>query len=200
MRVKICGITTPEDARLVSEAGADAIGLNFVPSSKRFITPSWAERIIQAMSVFTMRVGIFQDHPLGEVRNIAGKLRLDAVQLHGDEDADYARVLLPEFRVIKALSFSPELSLEYLRNFPANAILLDGLKPGSGEQFDWQAAAFLKACPNLILAGGLNPDNVSEGIQALRPYAVDVSSGVESSPGHKDARKVQRFLERARSA
>jgi phosphoribosylanthranilate isomerase len=198
MRVKICGITRVEDALCAERAGADAVGLNFVKSSKRYISLEQAQVISQSLGPFLARVGIFLNHDLAEVQEVARVLRLSAVQLHGSEDEAFAETLRSNYTVIKVVSFKPDLSLEALGAFPADAIMLDGLKPGSGEQFDWSEAAFLRGFPKLILAGGLNPDNVAAGIRALRPYAVDVASGVEKAAGLKDADKVNAFISRAK--
>ncbi len=193
MRVKICGITRPEDALLAEKAGADAIGLIFA-SSKRRVSLAQAARILGAAGSFITRVGVFRDQPLAQVRELARILRLDAVQLHGAEDEAYALALRDEVRVIKAVSFSPLLTREGLLGFPADAILLDGSSPGSGEPFDWRWAKGLRGLPRLILAGGLTPETVEQGIRALEPYGVDVASGVEAAPGVKDAEKVRRFV------
>lgn len=198
MRVKICGITRPEDAVFVEEAGADAIGLNFAPHSKRCVTLSQARDISSAIGPLMQRVGIFVNQPLSEVRGIAKTLRLSAIQLHGDESAEYAAELRQHYPVIKAVSFSPTLTAESLSDFPADAFLLDGLKPGSGEVFAWEAAKGLSRLPNLILAGGLTPDNVALAVHTLHPYAVDVASGVEQEPGIKDSSKVKAFIQNAR--
>ena len=200
MRVKICGITNLEDALAAEKAGADALGFNFVSTSKRLVSVDTVLTIGKALGVFTWRVGIFRNQNLGEVKEIAETLSLSAVQLHGDEDETYAAELRQSFPVIKAVSFTPELSLKYLEGFPADAILLDGLKPGSGEAFDWEAASFLKGFPRLMLAGGLTPDTVAASIRALHPYAVDVASGVEASAGIKDATKMKIFIQNAHQA
>jgi phosphoribosylanthranilate isomerase len=197
MRVKICGVTRPEDAVAVERAGADAIGLNFVESSKRRLTLEQALAIVQGLGPFILKVGVFVNHPLHELEEIAEVLRLDAVQLHGQEDAIYAKSLSKNYRVIKAVSFKNQ-SPKDLLDFPADAMMLDGLKPGSGERFDWSIAKSFKGFPNLILAGGLNASNVRAGIEALEPYAVDTASGVESSPGIKDHAFVSDFLRAAK--
>ncbi len=200
MRVKICGITRPEDALCAEQAGADAIGLIFAGQSKRLVTLKQAAAISAAVGPLLTRVGVFVDAPLDFVLEAVAKLKLHAVQLHGQEDAAYARQLSPRVNVIKAVSFRPNLEVAVLKCFPAEAILLDGLKPGSGESFDWTQAASFKNFPRLILAGGLNPVNVAAGIAALKPYAVDVSSGVESSPGIKDSGKIQDFVRAVKQA
>ena len=200
VRVKICGITRPEDALTAEAAGADAVGLIFAPHSKRRVTPQQARTICSRLGPFITTVGVFVNAPLEEVLEIATKLRLGAVQLHGDESPDYAEALRRHVRVIEAVSFTPELAPETLSTFPADAILLDGLVPGSGAAFAWDAAAKLKGWPRLILAGGLTPQNVEAGVRALSPYAVDVASGVESTVGIKDAEKIQDFVRRAKDA
>ncbi len=196
--VKICGITRPEDAVAVEKAGADAIGLNFAEGSKRKITLEQALKISQSVGPFISRVGIFVNHPLHELEEIAQTLRLDTVQLNGQEDAIYAKSLAKNYRIIKAVSFQNQ-SPKDLLDFPADAILLDGLKPGSGETFDWSVAKSFKGFPNLILAGGLTPSNVRAGIEALEPYAVDTASGVETSPGVKNHVLVGDFVRAAKS-
>lgn len=198
MYVKICGITRLQDALAAQQAGVDAIGLNFAEHSKRRITLEQAHAISQQVGIFTATVGIFVNQPLDWVREIARELRLSAIQLHGEEDADYARALHKDFKIIKAVSFQENLRPETFLDYPADALLLDGLKPGSGETFDWSVASAWKGHPGLILAGGLNPQNVHLGIIALAPYAVDTASGVESSPGIKDHRKIQDFVRAAR--
>ena len=200
MRVKICGITRPEDAELAESAGADAIGLVFAPNSKRLITLERAAAIAERVGPLITRVGVFVDAPLEQVLAAVHHLRLGAVQLHGSEDSVYAAAVRKETRVIRAVSFRPGLPLEGLVHFPADALLVDGLRPGSGETFDWSQASSLTGAPHLILAGGLAPENVAAGIRALRPYAVDVASGVEASPGIKDPEKVAAFVRNARAA
>jgi phosphoribosylanthranilate isomerase len=197
VRVKICGITRPEDAVAAEQAGVDAIGLNFVEGSKRRVTLEQALTISLSVGPFISRVGIFVNQPLHELEEIAQTLRLDAVQLHGQEDAIYAKSLSKNYRIIKAVSFHNQ-SPKDLLDFPADAILLDGLRPGSGETFDWSVAAAFKGFPNLILAGGLDAKNVRAGIEALEPYAVDTASGVESSPGIKNPVQIQNFVRAAK--
>lgn len=199
MRVKICGITRPEDAELAEGAGADAIGLIFAPNSKRLITLERAAAIAERVGPLITLVGVFVDAPLEQVLAAVHQLRLGAVQLHGSEDSVYAAAVRKETRVIRAVSFRPGL-LEGLAHFPADALLVDGLRPGSGETFDWSQASSLTGAPHLILAGGLAPENVAAGVRALRPYAVDVASGVEASPGIKDPEKVAAFVRNARAA
>lgn len=200
MRVKICGITRVEDALAAEAAGADAIGLIFAERSKRRVTLAQAQSISAVLGPFIARVGVFVDAPLCTVLEAVRALQLSAVQLHGHEDAAYAEALCPHVQVIKAFSFTPDLSAEALRAFPADAVLLDGVQPGSGEAFAWTDAAALAGLPHLILAGGLTPTTVAAGIEALNPYGVDVASGVESSAGIKDHRRIQDFVRKARAA
>ena len=200
MRVKICGITRPQDARAAEAAGADAVGLIFAERSKRRVTLEQAEAISAVLGPFVARVGVFVDAPLSTVEEAVSRLRLTTVQLNGHEDVTYADALRPLVQVIRAVSFSPDLSLEALVAVSADAFLLDGLNPGSGETFSWRAAAPLAGTPGLILAGGLTPANVAAGIELLKPYAVDVASGVESSVGIKDPRQIQDFVRAAKAA
>ena len=188
-----------EDALAAEAAGADTVGFIFAPRSKRCVTLQQAQAICLRLGPFITTVGVFVNAPLSEVLEAAQQLRLGAVQLHGDEPPGYAEALRQHVRVIKAVSFTPELKPETLEAFPADATLLDGLVPGSGEAFAWNAAAALKGLPHLILAGGLTPENVEAGIRALSPYAVDVASGVESTVGVKDAEKIQDFVRRAKN-
>ena len=200
MRIKICGITRAQDALAAEEAGADAIGLIFAEKSKRRLTLGQAAEISGALDPFISRVGVFVNAPLEEVFKTAQTLKLTAVQLHGQENAKYAAELRQHVQVIRAVSFHAELDIEKLRDFPADAFLIDGLKPGSGERFDWSQAVTLRNLPRFILAGGLTPDNVAEAVRTLNPYAVDVASGVEVAPGIKEKGKIQDFVRRAREA
>ncbi len=200
MRIKICGITRVEDALAAEEAGADAVGLIFAERSKRRITLGQAAEISEALGPFVARVGVFVNAPIEEVFEAARTLRLSAVQLHGQESAEYAAELRPHVQVIRAVSFHAELDVKRLKDFPADAFLVDGLKPGSGERFDWGQAKRLQTLPRFILAGGLSPENVAEAVQTLNPYTVDVASGVEVSPGIKEKRKIQDFVRQARRA
>lgn len=200
MFVKICGITRPEDARAAQAAGADAIGMIFVRGSKREVDIDRAAPIASAVGPFTTKVGVFRDAPVDAVREAVGRLRLDAVQLHGSEDASYVAALRPEVLVIKALAFTPDLGPAEVAGYGADAVLLDGMTAGSGEAFDWKAARHFAAHPRLILAGGLDPGNVERAIAELRPYAVDVASGVERAPGRKDEAKIRAFVAAATSA
>lgn len=200
VRVKICGITSPADARLAAAAGADAIGLIFAAGSKRQVTVEAAGPISSASGPFVQRIGVFRDQPLAEVLSTARAVRLDAVQLHGSEPPAYVAEVAGQFPVIRALAFRPELTVAELEAWPADFILLDAVSPGAGLPFDWAAAEHLAGYPDLILAGGLRPDNVAEAIAILRPAAVDTASGVESAPGRKSAALLEQFVRSSRAA
>jgi phosphoribosylanthranilate isomerase len=196
MRIKICGITRLEDALDCEEAGADAIAFNFVPSSKRFILPVNAARISSGISGLVSKIGVFRNAPLEEIIQTARQVQLSAVQLHGSETDDFVTNLEQHFPVIRAVSYQPKMVLP-----PAQTLILDGLEAGSGEVFDW-AAVDTSDLKNRrwLLAGGLNPNNVALAVQQLRPWGVDVASGVESMAGIKDARKIRAFVRAAREA
>ena len=200
MRVKICGITRPEDARAAEVAGADAVGFILAPGYGRSVGLEQAARISAAVGSATARVGVFVDAPFEDVLGAARALKLTAVQLHGSEEPAYAAALREEVRVVKVFSFREGLTREALGAFPADAVMLDSPKGGGGAPFDWARAAPLRGVANLVLAGGLASHNVAAGVAALRPWAVDVASGVESSLGVKDARKIRDFVRAARSA
>lgn len=195
-RVKICGITSADDAAEAVEAGADALGLIFVPGTPRYVAPEAAASVVERVPPLVAMVGVFVDHPLDEVLRIVGALRLHAVQLHGDESAEYARRM--PVPVIRALRVRNASSLHDMDTYPAHAFLLDayvdGRPGGTGTSIPWELALRAKGRKPVILSGGLRPDTVGEAVRLVRPYAVDVSSGVEQSPGRKDHRKVREFI------
>jgi len=202
-RVKICGITNPVDATVVAEAGADALGLVFYPDSPRAVNLAQAQDIAGALPPFVQIVALFVNEPAEQVRRILASLPLHTLQFHGDEDAAYCE----QFRrpYLKAVRVRPDMDLAAVCGSysSASGILLDswqeGIPGGTGKVFDWGQAR--RAFPRpVVLAGGLNPDNVGRGIELLRPSAVDVSGGVEQSPGRKDASKVSRFIAAVRAA
>ena len=206
--VKICGITKPEDALCAVEAGADALGFVFWHMSPRKVEPARAAEIARALPRSVLRVGVFVDTPRDEMARIADEVGLDMLQLHGDEPPE-ALEGLPR-RVIKAVrvgkGFEAEDALRYAGK--AAGILVDTRLPGetqfpggTGVTFDWSLVAGLaRRVPFLMLAGGLSPDNVADAIRAVRPHAVDVSSGVEGLPGRKDPLKIRAFVAAARTA
>lgn len=197
-RVKICGITSLEDALAAVAAGADALGFVFYPASQRSIEPALAAAIIQKLPPFVQTVGLFVNEESETVNQVATACSLDMVQLHGDETAAYARTLT--CRYIKALRITVADGPAPLHDFPeAAGFLVDasvaGAYGGTGSTADWQAALQVVASGRpVILAGGLNATNVAQAITVVRPYAVDVSSGVERTPGHKDPSKMLAFV------
>jgi phosphoribosylanthranilate isomerase len=195
VRVKICGVTSLEDAHLVAECGADAAGFNFWPQSPRYCDPELARDIGAQMPASMDRVGVFVNATVAEIEEIARLAGLSAVQLHGQESAqDCSRISFP---VIKAIPVTADLDGSKLAAYDVAAFLLDAPTPahgGSGTVFDWSLAAALDLHRPAIIAGGLTPANVGGAIAALHPYGVDVASGVEASPGVKDPGKVAAFM------
>jgi phosphoribosylanthranilate isomerase len=198
-RVKICGVTNSEDARDAALLGADAIGLNFFPDSPRFVTPERAMGIIDSLPPFVTSVGVFVNYGDPEaLEDFASSIRLDAVQLHGDESPDYCS-MISRVKVIKAFRVDPNFRVERLRSYSVSGILLDAYSAdeygGTGHTFNWPQAAGANAFGRIVLAGGLNPDNVEAAVDQLHPFAVDVSSGVETAPGKKDYDRMYRFMD-----
>lgn len=202
-RVKVCGIARPEDAQVADRAGADAVGLIFAPSPRR-VTVERAAEIDGVLSPWVARVGVFVDAALAEMERVLSRVRLDVLQLHGKESPGFVREVREAFglRIVKAASVREAADLERLESYDVDAVLLDTYVPGqaggTGKTFDWELALRWTDNRPLILAGGLTPDNVVDAVQRVRPYGVDVSSGVESAPGVKDHRKVKQFIARAR--
>ena len=203
--IKVCGLTNESDALACAAAGVDLLGLNFSPLSPRCISPEAAQVIVAAVrSRFTecKLVGVFVNQEPAWVRATAAALALDAVQLHGDETPEDLREIGHAF-TIKALRVGPGFSEDAASDYPSEAILLDTwhahARGGTGETFPWAVAAALRPrVDRLILAGGLTPENVAEAIRAVRPFAVDVCSGVEIAPGRKDPLKIARFVAEVR--
>ena len=199
VRVKICGVTTPEDACLAAELGADAIGLNFYPESPRSISPFAARNILRELPPLVSSVGIFVDWTPEPVIALSQALRLSAAQLHGDETPQTVAEVAKKIPVIKALRIEKgSAPIGVPRHRAASAFLLDaaisGQFGGTGVTTDWTQARILAGSHRIILAGGLTPENVAEAILAVRPFAVDVASGVESVPGKKDPAKLRAFF------
>jgi len=192
MFVKICGITRLEDALAAADAGASAIGFVFWPNSPRFIDPYRARAIVRRLPPFVTPVGLFVDQPHEFIAGVSSLVRLGAVQLHGDETPAFASAIgLP---VIKALP------VEGARDWPVGAtLLLDAHDParrgGTGRTIDWHAAATVAAERRVLLAGGLTPENVADAIARVRPFGIDVSSGVERAPGVKDRHRITALFE-----
>ncbi len=203
--VKICGITNWPDARAACEAGANLIGLNFYEKSPRFISTGEAAKIRAQLAKTTETVGIFVNAKPVDVLSVCASLRLDAVQLHGDESAQIVAEVAKSIRVFKAFRVDPEFSLSTLDEYPeAGAFLLDashtGQYGGTGRTTDWALARRAALTHRIILAGGLKIENVAAAIRLVRPFAVDVASGVESKPGKKDHGRLREFIQEVRRA
>lgn len=203
VRVKICGITNVEDALYALEEGADAIGFVFA-SSPRQISEDQAEAIRKKLPPFVPTVGVFVDPDPQSARGIFKQVGLDFIQLHGGEESRFLREtgLNPQ-KLIYTVSVATEEDLKAIESISAATVLLDtkvaGKAGGTGETFDWNIAGKAKAFGKpIVLAGGLNPDNIEKAIEIASPQAVDVSSGVESEPGKKDPGKVREFIRRAK--
>jgi phosphoribosylanthranilate isomerase len=201
VRVKICGVTRLEDALAAVRLGADALGFNFWPRSKRYLPPARARDILRRLPPLVHAVGVFVDPTREEVLRAVDASGVGMVQLHGDEPPELCLSLpLP---VLKAIRVTDANSLAALASYEVRGFVLDAPSEaygGSGRTFDWSIVAEAARAMPVILAGGLTPENVGEAVRSVRPWAVDVASGVESTPGIKDADKLRRFLEAAREA
>ena len=203
-KVKICGITNAEDAAAAVEAGADALGFVFYRKSPRYIEPALARQIIMTLPPLVVSVGVFVSEDQQVVRSIMDDCGLALAQLHGDESAIYCKEL--GRTVLKALRVKDRSTFLALAEFRGRAgvrgFILDAFSDqaygGTGQVIDWQLAAEAAKVASILLAGGLTPDNVEKAIQTVRPYGVDVSSGVERSPGKKDHEKVRAFIRAAK--
>ncbi len=203
MKVKVCGITSYEDAVMALDQGVDALGFNFYEPSPRYISPADARQIIRRLPPFAITVGLFVD--VAQPVLVSGMAHLAGVhvlQLHGNERPEYCR-LLYSWPLIKVVRIGSGGIDEDLKEYDVQAFLLDSkddiLFGGTGKSFDWRRVKRIKIVRPVILAGGLRPDNVSEAIQTVRPYAVDVCSGVEKAPGKKDAAKLSEFMNEVRN-
>jgi phosphoribosylanthranilate isomerase len=197
---KICGITRAQDARLAEKFGAWAIGLNFYEKSPRAIAPADAWNIRRKLAPSTEAIGVFVNWEPEVILYLVHALRLTAVQLHGDETPKQLASFEEGLRVVKAFRVAPGFSISNFKRFRrASYFLLDAAAKkdkfgGTGKTFDWSVAQKAAASHKIILAGGLTPENVGEAILTVRPYAVDVASGVESRPGIKDSGKLREFF------
>jgi phosphoribosylanthranilate isomerase len=200
VRVKICGITSLDDAIHAVRSGADALGFVFHEASPRYIFPEQAAAIIRALPPFIQAVGLFVNADSEFVNAMADRCRLDLVQLHGDEPPEFCELITR--RVIKAIRVKEITSIEPIGNYRVAGILLDAFSPkaygGTGLTFNWEIALAAGKFGSLILAGGLTPDNVRQAVERVVPYGVDVSSGVEMAPGRKDPKKVTEFIRKAK--
>ena len=200
VKIKVCGITRLEDALCAADLGASAIGFVFWEKSPRYVEPDVATKIVRCLPADVAPVGVFVNASVDEIRLIASKVGLSAVQLHGDEAATACDTL--PYRVIKAVSVQGTATEARVATVPAETtVLLDVHDPirrgGTGCRVDWNIAALVAATRRIFLAGGLAPDNVAEAVRVVRPYGVDVSSGVEVSPGNKDANRLRAFFNEA---
>lgn len=208
--VKICGITSLEDALVALDAGADMLGFNFYPGSKRCISPAVCREITQALKSRKLKVvtvGVFVNQPVEYIREVMQECGVHLAQLSGDEPPEALNNLGGSG--IKALRLHDSASLEaYLWKYPRRALppayLIDAYSPGeyggTGRTMDWSLAAEISARMPILLAGGLTPENIGQAIAQVHPWGVDVASGVEASPGMKDHARLQRFIQQARAA
>jgi phosphoribosylanthranilate isomerase len=197
MFMKICGLTNEEDAAYAAAAGATALGVIFAPASPRRVTADAAREIVRAVPADVPVVGVFVDTPLDEIVATVAHTGIRVVQLHGDEPESYAAAL--KMPLLRATGVDVPVE-----SWPGATLLLDavsaGARGGTGRRVDWVQAAAIAQRRKTVLAGGLTPDNVAEAIATVRPFGVDVSSGVEGAPGRKDRDKVSRFIDNARKA
>jgi phosphoribosylanthranilate isomerase len=200
-RVKICGITNSADARMAVAAGADLLGFIFYPPSPRYITPEQARTIVEQLPSGVTAVGVFVNEAVETITHIARTSGVQTVQLHGEEPPALCQQL--PWRVVKTFRFTAQVQPEMLQHYAVEAFLIEGFQAefygGGGAKADWQRVALLHTYGRIMLAGGLTPENVQEAIRIVRPYAVDVCSGVEARPGKKDWQKVRAFIARAKA-
>jgi len=203
VKLKICGIKNLDDAMAAVDFGADALGFVFFKESPRYISRDEAAKIIKQLPSFTTTVGVFVNETPDQIERIISLTGIDIIQLHGDEPPEMCDT---SKRIIKAIRVRSLESLEPLKRYreKVSAFLLDTFTPGTfggtGQKFNWDIALDAKQFGRIILAGGLTPDNVAEAVRYVRPYGVDVSSGVESEKGKKDLKKMKLFIERAKGA
>ncbi|CAB4891395.1 unannotated protein [freshwater metagenome] len=199
MFIKICGITNEQDALLAVALGADALGFVFAPSPRQ-VAPSKVREIVRRLPSEIVTVGVFRDELPKRILDIMQEAHLQGAQLHGHESVAISTEVSAgvRFSIKAVVAGSPDA--KRANDFVCDAVLIDGLSPGSGEVFDWQLMNEIPLGLRLILSGGLHPENVAEGIDRARPWGVDVSSGVEKSHGLKDPVKMRQFIANARAA
>ncbi|PIU42313.1 MAG: phosphoribosylanthranilate isomerase [Candidatus Omnitrophica bacterium CG07_land_8_20_14_0_80_42_15] len=201
--IKICGITNTEDALFAAKLDVWALGFVFAPSPRR-VSPDEVKKIIEKLPPYIARVGIFVNETPENIKKIADSCKLDIVQLHGEESPRICKDIKKIIKVIKAFRVKANDSLNKIRDYEVDLCLLDACSDksygGTGEKFDWELARNAKKyCKNIILSGGLDPENIIEAIETVQPYAVDVSSGVEISPGKKDKLLVEDFVSKIKN-
>ena len=199
VKVKVCGMTSLKDALVAVEGGADAVGFIFYKKSLRSVTMKTVREIVLELPPFVDTVGVFVDETAEQINKIADYCNLDIIQLHGDESPTFCKKI--RRKVIKAFRIKDMQSVKKLSSFQVSGFLLDtfsdNLHGGTGKVFDWNLALPAKKFGPVIMAGGLTPNNVQQAVRQIRPYGVDVCSGVESEPGIKDHKKVRAFLKNA---
>jgi phosphoribosylanthranilate isomerase len=204
MKIKICGITSKIDAISAASLGIDMMGFVFYKKSKRFIEPLAAKDIINELLPDMAKVGVFVDEEAERVRSIAEEAGLNALQFHGSESPEFCAAFRDDFKVIKAFRIKDKQDLRKINDYDVDYYLLDTFKAdvigGTGEVFDWKILKDFELLKPVILSGGLNAANVGRAICEIVPYGVDVSSGVESTPGRKDAQLMKKFVEEVRKA
>lgn len=198
--VKICGITSEEDGLLAVAMGADALGFMFAPGSRRLVRPDQVKSIVRRLPPETVTVGVFRDERPERVVETVHQIGLTGAQLHGREPLSEVRWIRQRVDFVVQAFTAGDPALHAAANGPADVVLIDSPDPGSGRLFDWTLAEGAPGGIRLMLAGGLTPENVGEAIEKVRPWGVDVSTGVERSPGRKDATKLRRFIQHAHEA
>ncbi len=200
IKIKICGITNLDDALFAAECGADALGFIFYKKSPRYVAPEKAAEIVNHLPPFITPVAVVVNEREEKIRNLQFTTGIKVLQFHGDERPEFCERFAN--RVIKSFQVKDKESLENMAHYHVNAFLLDsykeGLRGGTGVAFDWHLAVVAKTFGRVILAGGLNPENVVEAVKLVQPYAVDVSGGVEKEPGIKDHALVKKFISTVR--
>ena len=201
VKVKVCGMTSLKDALVAVEGGADAVGFIFYKKSPRSVTMKTVREIVLELPPFVDTVGVFVDETAEQINKIADYCNLDIIQLHGDESPTFCKKI--RRKVIKAFRIKDMQSVKKLSSFQVSGFILDtfseNLHGGTGKVFDWNLALPAKKFGPVIMAGGLTPNNVQQAVRQIRPYGVDVCSGVESEPGIKDHKKVRAFLNNAKA-
>jgi len=203
VRIKICGITRQQDSQAAVSHGAWAVGFVFYPKSPRFLTPQKARLIIRSLPPFIEPVGVFVNESPGRVLRVASACSLRTLQFHGDESPTYCRRFKKDFKVIKAFRIADKIDLRQIQRYDVSAVLMDaykdGLYGGTGSSFPWSLFKAIRRIEQpIILSGGLRISNIKQALARLKPFAVDVSSGVEQYPGIKDYRKIKKFIDAVR--
>lgn len=202
IKIKICGITNKIDALACAELGVDMLGFVFYKKSKRYVEPMVVEDIVNELAPSILKVGVFVDEEKDKVIEIAENASLDMLQFHGNETPEYCDYFKADYKVIKAFRLKNRKDLGKVNDYDTDFYLFDTYKSdsvgGTGETFDWKILKDFEVLKPVILSGGLNPDNVEKAIQEVAPYGVDVSTGVERSPGRKDPELMKKFVEKVR--